>query len=209
MAKRKRAKGEGTVAQATDGRWVGRASLGYKGGKRVRKAVYAMTKQEAAKKLRTVLAARDRGQVIPTGKQTLEGFLGEWLKGVRSTKRPQTYQGYERIVRIHISPVLGKIQLNKLTPQQVQTFLTKKLNDGKSPSSVRSYRTLLRLALGQAEKWDLVSRNVARLTNTQHVPNRTFKTLTNNEVGSLLEGFRGEPLEAFVRRVGHGWIAKG
>ena len=92
--------------------------------------------------------------------------------------------------------MLGKIQLNKLTPQQVQTFLTKKLNDGKSPSSVRSYRTLLRLALGQAEKWDLVSRNVARLTNTQHVPNRTFKTLTNNEVGRFLKALEGEPLEA-------------
>ena len=123
-------------------------------------------------------------------------FLGEWLKDVRSTKRPHTYQGYERIVRIHVSPMLGKIQLNKLTSQQVQTFLTKKLNDGKSPSSVRSYRTLLRLALGQAEKWDLVSRNVARLTNTQHVPKKTFKTLPNDEVGRFLKALEGEPLEA-------------
>ena len=75
MAKRKRAKGEGTVAQATDGRWVGRASLGYKGGKRVRKAVYAKTKQEAAKKLRTVLAARDRVRSFRQASKRWKDFL--------------------------------------------------------------------------------------------------------------------------------------
>ncbi len=176
---RKNANGEGSIYRA-NGRWVGVVSLGYQRGKRRRRAIYGTTREEVAKKVRKILSAKDDGRVIPTGSQTVVQFIARWLNDVvRSGNAPQTYRAYERIARLHVTPELGAIQLSKLTAQEVQAFLTKKLkDDGMSPRSVESYRTLLVTALGQAEKWDLVPRNVASRTERPYVPKREVNPFT-------------------------------
>ena len=172
-------------------RWVTRAAKG------VRKAVYAKSKEEAAKKLRTVLAARDRGQVIPTGKQTFGQFLNRWLEDVvRPSARPLTFASYETQVRVHISPELGKIRLDQLSPQSVQEYLNLKRKDGLSPRTVQYQRTVLRRALGQAVKWDLAARNAAALTSAPHVPKTAVNPFSLDEVKTFLKAVEHEPLQA-------------
>ena len=150
-----------------------------------------------AQKLRKVLNAMDTGQVIPTGKETLERFLAKWLKDVKCPGvRPLTYEGYERIVRIHINPKLGKIPLNKLRPDQVQGFLTQKGKDGLSRATVRSFRVLLVGALQKALAWGLVARNVAALTDAPHLPKTNVKTLTLDECKMFMKALEGEFFEA-------------
>ena len=52
MANKKRGNGEGTVFQRSDGRWVGRISLGFdQGGKRIQKTIYGLTQAEVNDKL--------------------------------------------------------------------------------------------------------------------------------------------------------------
>lgn len=194
---RKNANGEGSIYRA-NGRWVGVVSLGYQRGKRRRRAIYGTTREELAKKVRKILSAKDDGRVIPTGSQTVGQFIARWLNDVvRSGNAPQTYRAYERIARLHVTPELGAIQLSKLTAQEVQAFLTKKLkDDGMSPRSVESYRTLLVTALGQAEKWDLVPRNVASRTERPYVPKREVNPFTVNEARQFLQIVKDEPLGA-------------
>ena len=49
----------------------------------------------------------------------MEQFLAWWLSDdKRGSVRPSTFDGYERKVRLHINPELGKIRLEKLTTQQ-------------------------------------------------------------------------------------------
>jgi integrase len=196
---KKNANGEGSIYRA-NGQWVGAVSLGYRGGgKRQRKVVRGKTKEEVAKRVRKLLAARDEGQVIPTGSQTVGQFITVWLNDVvRSGNGPRTYRTYEAIARNHVIPALGLIQLSKLTPQQVQAFITKKLDDGMSPRSVESYRTLLVTALGQAEEWDLVPRNVAKRTKRPSVPKKKQNPFTEDEARQFLEAVRDEPLGAIL-----------
>ena len=198
MTKRKRSRGEGTVAQAADGRWVGRASLGYKDGKRVRKAVYAQTKAEAVKKLRAVLTLRDTGQVVPVGAPTLAKFLGTWLEDCKhQSVRSSTYEGYERIVKLHVNPALGKVLIDKLRPDQIQAFLTQK-GRNLAPATVKSFRVLLVGALEKAVVWGLVVRNVARLTDAPHIPKPKVRTLTLAESKIFLKALEGERFEALL-----------
>ncbi len=50
--------------------------------------------------------------------------------------RLTTYQGYERIVRLHIKPVLGRIKLDKLTPVHVRSLYRERLEAGLAPRMV-------------------------------------------------------------------------
>ena len=194
---KKKPNGEGTIFRRADGRWAGSATLDWQGGKQRRKYVYGRTRREAHGKLTTLLDAQQAGRVIPTGKQTLEQFLNRWLEDVvRPSVRPYTHDSYAQLVRLHISPALGTTRLDKLTPQSVQVLLNQKRKDGLSPRTVQYLRTVLRLALSQALKWDLVSRNVAALTNPPHVPKTEITPFGPGELKTFLKAVEDEPLEA-------------
>ncbi len=53
-----------------------------------------------------------------------------------------------------------------------------------------------RQALGQAERWGLVTRNVARLAEPPRVPRRDVRPLTPDQARIFLDAIRGERLEA-------------
>src|SRR4051812_22764288 len=50
-------------------------------------------------------------------------YLEQWLSGVVSRERPKTYVGYRDVVRLHITPVIGKKRLTKLTTQDVRRLV--------------------------------------------------------------------------------------
>ena len=59
-------------------------------------------------------------------------------------------------MRLHVIPALGKVKLEKLTPQHVDAALTR------MEAGVGAYsRTILRAALNKALKWGMVYRNAA------------------------------------------------
>ncbi|MBO0728543.1 MAG: site-specific integrase [Acidimicrobiaceae bacterium] len=127
---------------------------------------------------------------------TVGAFLTQWLAAVKTTVRPKAYPSYEGTVRLHLAPHIGRVQLRRLTPAQVQSVLTVKADAGLSPRSVRYVLLVLRVALGQAERWGLVSRNVARLVDGPRVPYRVVSVLTLDECRQLLGAARGDRLDA-------------
>lgn len=160
MAKR-RSNGEGSIFQRQDGLWVGRVSLGYDliNHKRKAKAFYGKTKAEVRRKVTEATRNLDQGLTIQSKSQTVGQFLKSWLKEVAKPRiRPSTFRSYEQIIRNHLEPGLGSLKLDKLTPQHIQTFLNAKAESG---LSVDHLRRVLRAALNQAVKWDLIIRNPA------------------------------------------------
>jgi integrase len=197
MEKSRRARGEGTIYRRADGRWEAQVTVGYRNGKRSRKCIYGKTKREVAKKIRVVLSAQDKGQAIGTRSQSLEQFLHWWLKDVKKgSVRSSTFDGYESKIRLHINPELGRIRLDKLTTQQVQSFLTMKLQSGLAPAMVRSLRVVLVSALTKAHALDLVPKNVAAFSAAPHLPKTKVDPFDVAETQCFLEAMKGEPLEA-------------
>jgi hypothetical protein len=68
-----------------------------------------------------------------------------------------TVDNYATIARLHIIPMLGKKRLAKLTPEDVQTLLRAKQDEGYSGRTVRLIRGVLVQALKRAERWELVA----------------------------------------------------
>lgn len=167
MAK-KRGAGEGSVYQrANDGKWVGQIELGFSPeGKRLRKYVYDDTQRDAIAKIRDLERLQEAGRDLAAKPEAVGPFLDRWIRDVVEPNRSvKTTSHYRDITRLHLQPTLGRIKLVDLGPEHVQSLLTAKKRDGLSPQTCSHIRAVLRVALNQAIKWGLISRNAAALTD--------------------------------------------
>jgi integrase len=194
MARRKH--DEGSIFQRKDGRYVAQVRL-ENGQKKQR---YFKTEKEANTALRKMLNEKEQG-TLPTGpNQTLKAYLEQWLEQryKLSAIRAGSYNTYRGSIYNHIIPVLGYIQLQKLTPQQVQAFYTKKLSEGLSVRTVSHFHALLHNALTQAVTWNLIARNVCDLVTCPTPKRHEMKPLTTEQAQRLLEVARKHQLKALL-----------
>lgn len=185
---------EGSITQLGDGRWQARVTLD--GGKR--KALYGATRAEAAAKLNGVLRDRDRG--LPVGldeRQTVGHYLASWLAAKKGTlPSPRTWDRYEDYVRLHLIPLIGKVALTKLTPQQVQHLQAQKLDSGLSATTVHHIRAVLHTALQDALRLGLVPRNVSELVDAPKVHRQEMKVWNAEQARTFLSLATGDRLAA-------------
>ncbi|MDP6549172.1 MAG: tyrosine-type recombinase/integrase [Dehalococcoidia bacterium] len=193
----RRGNNEGSIYKRADGRWAAVVSLGWQDGGRKRKTFYGRTRREVQEQLTIALRAHLQGLPVASERLSLGRFLDSWLvDSVKATVRPRTLQSYTELVRIHLGPGLGRIPLSKLTPQDVQRLINRKLAAGLSPRRVQYIHAVLRRALSQAEKWGLVARNVAKLVNAPRVVQAEIDPFTPGEARAFIQAIRGERLEA-------------
>ena len=193
----RRANGEGTIFQRKDGRWVGEAFVLLPNGGRDRRTVYGKTRAEVHEKVTTLVRQAQQGVVAPNTRLTVEQYLTSWLEEVaRRTVRPRTYQNYELMVRRHIVPTLGQVRLNRLAAADVRRLLNGAADRDYSPSTVRHIHAVLRVALEQAVRDDLLPRNVARLVQGPKKRTAPVVPLDVDEARRLLDEARGDRLYA-------------
>jgi integrase len=184
----RRGPNEGSIYQRQDGRWSASIHLGYENGKRVRKHVLGHSRKEVADKLASIQQLQRENRPIPDQRAKLGPFLRQWLEEVaRPRVRPSTYDSYRDIVELHLIPGLGRIPLAKLRPEDVQHFVNAKRATGLSPRRVQYFHAVLRNALKTAERWGLVSRNVAKLVDIPRVHQREMTPLTPEQAKKLIE----------------------
>ncbi|MGA2513933.1 MAG: tyrosine-type recombinase/integrase [Candidatus Limnocylindrales bacterium] len=189
----KRGNGEGSIYQrSSDDRWVG-AYTATDGRRRV---IYGNTRSEVRDRLVVVQREALQGIAQTPARLTVEAFLDQWLDAVKPSLRPRTFASYSDLLRLHVRPRIGKVALAKLTPRDVQSLVNDRLAAGLSPRTVQYVHAVLRRALGHAEKWGLVSRNVARLVDGPRVRRAEIHPLTPDEARQLLASVRGSRDEA-------------
>lgn len=224
MAKR-RANGEGTITKRTDGRYQGAAYVFRPDGTRLRKFVYGKTRAEVAEKLTAIQEQTRQGIPAATSAMALADYLTYWLAAVAAVRlKPSTLMSYEVMSNIYIAPALGKKKLNRLSPADIRLFLAN-FKDGclcclrgldvarpeedrtccaigkcccRRPSArtVQYAHSVLRSALQQAVREELITRNVARIVETPAVPREEVRPLNRTEANMLLKTAKGHRLYA-------------
>lgn len=187
--RKRRAQGEGAVyRRASDGLWVASLNLGYVDGKRVRRSAYGKTQREALDALARLRRASENGQDLSKRSPTVGEWLDAWLKIKESDgTRPSTLKSYRWLIESHIRPTLGKKRLDRLTPLDVRTLIDAKSNSALSSTSVAHVLRLLRNTLGEAERMDLVGRNVAKAVRMPKTSSPEVQALSVKEARALLE----------------------
>ncbi len=133
--------------------------------------------------------------------QTLSKYLNTWLETyAKSNVGSKTYETYKRIVDLNIEPHLGDVKLGDLRPLQIQSFYSILLRQGKqngsglSPLSVQHVHRMLRKALHQAVRWELIDRNPADGADSPRVPRNEMNALDRDGLSRLLTALRGNKL---------------
>lgn len=201
MTDARRGHNEGSIYPRADGRWVGAVSLGMVNGKRKRKVVYGKTRQEVVKKVRKIQSDLDRGLPVQSSSMSVAAFLKQWLETVKPTLRPRTFKSYTGIVERHLAPGIGRHRLEKLTQRHVNQLLSAKLEEGLSARSVHNIRNVLRAALNQAMRWDLVGRNVAALADPPKAETYEPYALSAKQATRFLDAVKDDRLEALYALV--------
>src|SRR5215218_3152741 len=195
MAK-KRGNNEGSISHRKDGRWEARYTIHTVEGPK-RKVLYGKTRAEVAAKLTKAMADRDGGLVFDDENLRVEEYLDRWLRGsVRGNVKPITYESYERIIRVHVVPTLGRVKLDKLNPLHLQSLYRERLDSGLSPRTVQYVHVVMHRALKQAVRWGLVPRNVSEAVDPPRIHRKEMRPLSPEQARTFLEAARQDRLEA-------------
>lgn len=199
MTGKRRANHEGSIYQrGTDGRWMGAVVVGYDDrGRPRRKYVSAKTRTEVARRLRQLRREVDDGLVTVNPATRLHELFERWFDDVmRHQVAASTLSNYRSVTKFHILPTLGQKRLADITVKDVDTLLSKKLDSGLSPSTVRRIRAVLAQCLDQGIRWELLVRNVATLSRSPKSVRREGRTLSPEQARALLETLKGHRSEA-------------
>lgn len=119
---RHRGNGEGSIYRFRDG-WAAYVWVTTPTGKRVRKYVYGPAYDEVRAEWLNLHQSAARGPVA-TKSPLLKDYLDYWLtEVVRPNLRGKVPETYEMHVRLHITPWIGHIRLDKLTVRDARTWL--------------------------------------------------------------------------------------
>ena len=197
---RKRKSGTGTIRQRKDGRWEGRAVVGYDDkGLPKTKNVLAKSKHECQEKLTRLMEA-----VGNTKSEKIRADMpfGEWVDFwyqtyVKSGLRPTTQHTYETNIYQHVIPQLGQIPLCQLTQKDLQQFYAHLKKEGRlirtdlygkglSDRMVRMCHAKCRAALDQAVQENLIRTNPAVGCKLPPKRGREMQVLSHQELQRFL-----------------------
>jgi integrase len=167
-------------------------------GRRVRKWHSGYRTKRDAERARTEILSRlDHGTYVSPDRRTVGSYLeGDWLPAVRARLKASTWDSYSRNIRLHISPELGPIPLQALTATRLNEFYASLLSQGRrdgngglAPKTVRYLHGIIRKALADAARWNLVQRNVADQADPPATRSTApeMKTWTADELARFLD----------------------
>src|SRR3954466_78587 len=154
--RKRRGRGEGSIHRRADGRWRATISVGYgHDGRRKRRDVYGRTKEEVQSQLCKLQNASAKGLLTNPSRTTVAQYLERWLHDVvRNTVRASTHHNYRGVVKNHVSPHIGGVAIQKLSPAHIQSLHSVLEDSGASAETRRLVHVVLHRALKQALKWD-------------------------------------------------------
>lgn len=187
-----RAKGEGSIYQRGDGKWVAQVDAGVNletGRRRYRRRVRG-SKQGASRALTDL--RREAGIPAAVEGITVGAWCDEFIRDCGDRVRagamaPRTAIGYESDVRNHIRPHLGDIRLDKLSPGHVARMMTAMQAAGFKARTAGAARGTLSAALSAAMADGLLERNVARAAKPPPRDPRNPSAFSEKELDAIVE----------------------
>jgi integrase len=194
---------KGHIRERSPGRWAIILDVVHpQTGKRRRKwHSFKGTKREAQIECARLVSAVQGGTYLEPTKITVAAYLDHWLDYIKSQVSPRSYERYCELARKNITPLLGSVVLTKLKPAAISSAYSKALSEGRrngtgglSPRTVTHMHRVLKQALGQAVKWELLTRNPADAVDPPKVEWAPMKTYDIPQTAELIEALRDTPM---------------
>lgn len=187
---KKRGHNEGGITKRKDGRWQGTITIGKNNdGSQRRQYIYGKTRSEVAEKINKLIFEINNGTFVDKKKSpTLKEWLNFWLTTYKKNKlKPNTYDQYESMVRVHLVPELGHHMLVDLTEAMIQNFYNNLFAEGLSARTINIAHIVLSSALKKAIKSRLIMYNACEAVELPKQVKKERRVLTPEEQKQLLK----------------------
>lgn len=182
----KRRYGTGSIYQrSSDQRWIG--VLRGPGG---RQYVTGLDRNDVERRLQAL------GKSSTSRRRRSEPaveWLRRWLREYAPQQlRPRTLDGYRAMVEMWVAPAIGSVPIRELRVVDVERMVNSVLAK-RSPQTARHALKVLRSALAQAVRSEIIDRNVAALVRAPKITRPSLEPLTLEEARRFLESVRDHP----------------
>ena len=150
-------------------------------------------------------------KITPFHEMTFDEYMLEWLSTQKQFLKPSTLYGYQKVIEKHIIPFFKplKINISELTPQYIQAYYNKKLEEGLSAKTVKRHHANIRKALQDALMQNVISYNMADRTRIPAAKKYQAKIYNQDQMLKLLDVSKGTPLESVIMLCSHYALRRG
>jgi integrase len=121
---------------------------------------------------------------------TVADWLALWVNATKTEVSPKTHERYAEIVRCYLVSAIGNIQLQRLTPSDIQKGYNA-FDRNPSPRTRRHIHRILKSALARAVEQQVIVRNPAdALKRLPKVERKPVTVLTVEQSTKLLKAIR-------------------
>ena len=155
------------------------------------------TKREAQVECARLLTEIKNGTSVDPSRMTVAAFLERWIEHMEGQVSPRSHERYAELCRKNLAPLLGGLMLTKLQPAHISHAYAKALASGRrdgagglSARTVTHMHRVLREALQQALRWQLLARNPADAVKPPKVERKQMKVLDATATAAMIEAAR-------------------
>jgi integrase len=168
-------------------------------GKRKRRwHSFTGTKREAQVEAARLISEQKNGTAVEPSRLTLAAFFERWIEHMQGQVSPRSHERYAELCRKNLAPLLGGLTLTKLQPAHISAAYAKALTSGRrdgsgglSARTVVHMHRVLREALQQAVRWQMLPRNPADACKPPRVERKPMQTYDLAQTAELLAAIRG------------------
>jgi integrase len=184
----------GNITRRGEKAWQLKYDVGAVNGKRqTRYATVRGTFKDAQRELTRLLGAADEGALPDPTNATVSEYLRQWLDGSLA-QSPKTLERYRELMERQILPHIGNIKIQKLRPDNIETWHAALMATGLSARTVGHAHRVLSSALKRAIENGVLACNVAAIRKPPKVEAGEIEILSAGEIETVLDGLAGHAL---------------
>jgi integrase len=134
------------------------------------------------------MALLHRGPYRQMKKITFDEFARKWMQEyAQGSVKASTYESYDSVLRMHLLPFFGPMELAKITLEDVQRYVTTKQREGRvKPKTINNTLVPFKEMFTHAVRWGYLRENPAHYVEKPRVPHREMDFLTKEEIHCFL-----------------------
>ncbi len=150
-------------------------------------------KRDAQQALNDILSQKQSGDYVAPHRTTLSEFLTKWLETRSESVAETTHANYRHQIESYVIPHLGSRKLQDLSALELSDFYAVLLKSGRtrapgglSATSVGNVHRVVSKAMGDAVKWNLLTRNPATYAEVPKAQRREMHVWSADQVKAFL-----------------------
>lgn len=156
----------------------------------VRKSVYGATPTEVRRKARELRDEAARFDISNVKKMTVESYMTHWLEDVKKPEvKPGSYDRIEQSLTYQIFPVIGNIQINALTSNDVQKMINSILETRSYSTAKKAYNNLNACMELGVQRGEIIKNPVkgVKLPSSKSKEKKAVTAYTPDEIEAIVE----------------------